>query len=101
MLAQCVMLTGLLLASSIPAAYARSIQRYLRELLFHLQLYRQTGYLRSQIGEEDYRRLFQAMWQDRARVAGWELDPSDKGDTCILRLKLKRGKGEGLVHRRG
>jgi hypothetical protein len=56
----------------------------------YLRLYRQTGHLRSQIGEGDYRRLFQAIWQDRARAAGWGLDLSYEDDACVLRFELRR-----------
>jgi hypothetical protein len=39
----------------------------------HWHLYRQTGHLRSQISEADYEALFDVIWQDRARAAGWRL----------------------------
>jgi hypothetical protein len=40
----------------------------------HWRLYRQTVHLKAQIGEPDYEALFDIVWQDRAKCAGWSLD---------------------------
>ncbi len=40
----------------------------------HWRLYRQTGHLKTQISEADYEAMFDAIWQDRARAAGWHLE---------------------------
>lgn len=52
----------------------------------YLRLYRETGHLRQQISWEDYRQLFEAIWQDRAYHAGWKLEMSYHGETCTLHL---------------
>jgi len=51
-----------------------------------LALYEQTGHLKQQIGIEDLRRLFETVWTDRARNAGWDLGISyDRGE-CVFRF---------------
>jgi hypothetical protein len=47
-------------------------------------LYNQAGHLKQQISLEDYRRLFEVIWQDRAHHGGWNLAISYKGDECLL-----------------
>jgi hypothetical protein len=37
-------------------------------------LYKRTGHLRTQIPFDDYRRIFETIWQDRATSAGWKLE---------------------------
>lgn len=37
------------------------------------RLYKVSAHLSRQILFEDYRRIFETIWQDRARAAGWEL----------------------------
>jgi hypothetical protein len=39
----------------------------------YFQLYQRTGHLKLQISQVDYRRLFETLWEDRARHAGWQL----------------------------
>jgi len=38
-----------------------------------LSLYFRTAHLKPQISLEDYRRIFETIWQDRASAAGWKL----------------------------
>jgi len=47
-------------------------------------LYNRTGHLKQQISFEDYRRLFEVIWQDRAHHGGWNLTISYEGDECLL-----------------
>lgn len=46
-------------------------------------LYKRTGHLRTQIPFEDYRRLFETIWQDRAANAGWTLEIGYKDPECL------------------
>jgi hypothetical protein len=46
-------------------------------------LYKRTGHLRGQIAFEDYRRIFETIWQDRAAAAGWKLEISYKDPECL------------------
>jgi len=49
-------------------------------------LYRQTAHLEQQIAFEDYRRLFEIIWRDRARHGGWQLDIVYHREECVLHL---------------
>jgi hypothetical protein len=49
-----------------------------------LALYRRTGHLRTMIGYEDYIRLFETPWQDRAVNAGWKLEITYEADKCRM-----------------
>lgn len=48
------------------------------------QLYRRTGHLKTQISYEDYRRIFETIWQDRAKNAGWNLNIEYRGNFSFL-----------------
>jgi hypothetical protein len=37
------------------------------------RLYKESAHLAQQIAFEDYRKIFETIWQDRARAAGWSL----------------------------
>ena len=50
----------------------------------YLRLYAQTGHLREQISKEDFRAIFDTVWQDRATAAGWRLDMKCEETRCIL-----------------
>ena len=52
----------------------------------HWRLYRQTGHLKTQISEQDYEALFDAIWQDRARAAGWRLEIVRNAQSIELRF---------------
>ena len=47
-------------------------------------LYNQTGHLKQQINIDDYRRLFEVVWLDRARSAGWVLRIAYDKEECIF-----------------
>jgi len=49
-------------------------------------LYMQTSHLREQIALGDYMGIFEAIWQDRARAAGWNLQIDGQGPTIYLRF---------------
>jgi hypothetical protein len=48
------------------------------------RLYRETGHLRTLITEEDFRRIFETIWRDRALNAGWEVAFTYAGSRCTL-----------------
>ena len=55
-------------------------------------LYKASAHLRQQIPFEDYTRIFETIWKDRARAAGWslEIEYKDEGyraSECVLRFK--------------
>ncbi|MBP7706571.1 MAG: hypothetical protein KA243_04915 [Candidatus Aminicenantes bacterium] len=55
-------------------------------------LYKASAHLRQRIAFEDYRRIFETIWRDRARAAGWalEIEYGNEGfpaSACVLRFK--------------
>jgi hypothetical protein len=52
----------------------------------YFALYNATAHLKTQIGFEDYRRIFETTWRDRARASGWELEITYAGEECIFRF---------------
>ncbi len=59
----------------------------MRAHFFHL--YKVSAHLGRQISFADYRKIFETIWQDRARAAGWELrieydDKDYPGAECVL-----------------
>jgi hypothetical protein len=50
------------------------------------QLYERAAHLKPQISAEDHRRLFETIWTDRARSAGWDIEFSYRGDECVFRF---------------
>jgi hypothetical protein len=55
-------------------------------------LYRDSGHIRTMIPFEDYRRLFETIWLDRAMNAGWDLKIEYKDPDCrqvVLNFKRK------------
>jgi hypothetical protein len=57
------------------------------------RLYEQTGHLRQMISREDYRTLYETVWQDRAAAAGWDLRIEYIG--AKVRLCFQRHQAEG------
>lgn len=53
----------------------------------YFMLYEMTGHLRQQIPLEEYRRLFEFKWRDRATNAGWSVDFSYDSDECVLHFR--------------
>jgi hypothetical protein len=58
------------------------------------RLYEQTGHLSQMISREDYRTLYETVWQDRAAAAGWDLRIEYSG--AKVRLWFQRHQAEGL-----
>lgn len=50
----------------------------------YFMLYGKTGHLKQQISLDDYRKLFEFRWSDRAASAGWSVDFSYEGAECTL-----------------
>ncbi len=46
-------------------------------------LYKRAGHLKGQIAFEDYRRIFETIWQDRAAAAGWTLEITYEDPECL------------------
>jgi hypothetical protein len=52
-----------------------------------LAAYERTGHLRQQIEADDFRALYESVWVDRARAAGWEIDfEYDEGGAVTFEL---------------
>ena len=51
----------------------------------YLRFYSETD-VGHQISADDYRALFESIWQDRAEKAGWKLQITYKGNTCVFHL---------------
>jgi hypothetical protein len=56
----------------------------------YFMLYKVTSHLKDQISFEDYRQIFESIWQDRAEKAGWKLKIEYQGEypgaICVFRL---------------
>jgi hypothetical protein len=57
------------------------------------RLYEQTGHLSQAISREDYRALYETVWQDRAAAAGWDLRTEYTGTKVRLRFQRHRAAG--------
>ena len=58
--------------------------------LQYFELYERASHLRQQISFEDYRRIFETIWQDRANNAGWNLQIStEPNGECVFHLTRK------------
>jgi hypothetical protein len=51
------------------------------------RLYKQTAHLRQMIPESELRDVFETIWHDRARAAGWTLNIEQDGDGSVFRFK--------------
>jgi hypothetical protein len=49
-------------------------------------LYEAAAHLKPQISPEDFRLLFETIWQDRAKNAGWSLAISYESGACLFRF---------------
>jgi hypothetical protein len=52
--------------------------------LQYFALYMRTSHLKQQISLEDYIGIFEAIWQDRAKNAGWNLEIEGKGRQIVF-----------------
>jgi len=55
-------------------------------------LYKASAHLAQQVSFEDYVRIFETIWKDRARAAGWSLEIEYRNEgfpasACVLRFK--------------
>ena len=66
-----------------------------RMVPFYFALYRQAAHLKQQIGFEEYKILYETIWQDRARAAGWTLridyEETKRGLECLFRFTRAPG----------
>jgi len=58
------------------------------------RLYKVAAHLSQQISFDDYRKIFETIWQDRARAAGWELrieylDEDYPAAECVLNFSRR------------
>lgn len=53
----------------------------------YFALYRNTSHMRQKISFEDYRQIFETIWQDRAMKANWNLKIEYEGDHVIFHFK--------------
>jgi len=54
-----------------------AIVRFDRMIFF--EIYSKSGHMKQQISIEDYIEIFESIWQDRAKNAGWDLETKGKG----------------------
>ena len=62
---------------------------------YFFRLYQESAHLAQQIPFEDYARIFETIWQDRARAAGWALaieyvNQPHRASECRLVFRLSR-----------
>jgi hypothetical protein len=53
------------------------------------ELYEAAAHLKPQISAEDYRRLFETIWTNRAQSAGWDAGFAYSGKACVFRFFRK------------
>lgn len=56
---------------------------------YYFALYRITGHLRNQITFDEYQSIFETIWFDRAKYAGWNLD-IEYGKDYVVRFRFTR-----------
>jgi len=61
----------------------------IRMQTIYFELYKKTAHLKQQIAFDDYRQLFETIWRDRARAAGWDLEISYSETESVLRFTRK------------
>ena len=54
--------------------------------LTYFALYMQSSHLKEQISQEDYIKIFETIWQERASAAGWTLKIDGQGRRIFLRF---------------
>lgn len=59
---------------------------------YYFGLYKASAHLAQQVSFEDYARIFETIWKDRARAAGWSLEIEYRNEgfrasECVLRFK--------------
>jgi|GEM_PF-579809 len=61
-----------------------ALVRWTKPLFF--ELYARASHIKTWISVEDYRRLFETIWQSRAAAAGWNLAIVEEGDAFLMRF---------------
>ncbi len=54
-------------------------------------LYQRSAHLPQQIAFDDYRHIFETIWQDRAEKAGWRLNLACKDADCVFEFRRPEG----------
>ena len=54
--------------------------------LTYFALYQRATHLKAQISRDDYIKIFETIWQERARAAGWNLTIDGQGRRIFLRF---------------
>jgi len=52
--------------------------------LIYFGLYKAAAHLKEQISYDDYRQIFETIWQDRAEKAGWKLKIAYEEEKCLF-----------------
>lgn len=58
----------------------------------HFSLLYSRSHIQTMIFLEDYRKIFETIWQDRAEKAGWKIEIQYKGDECLFLFSSKEPK---------
>ncbi len=66
-------------------------QAIVRMDLRYFKLYQEAAHLPQQISFADYRRIFETVWQDRAKAAGWNLTTNCTGAECVFNFRKAAG----------
>jgi hypothetical protein len=61
-----------------------ALVRWTKPLFF--ELYARAAHIKTWVSVEDYRRLFETIWQSRAAAAGWNLAIAEEGDALLMRF---------------
>lgn len=56
----------------------------IRMVPLYFIIFRSAVHLKRQIAFEDYRRIFEIIWEDRAKCAGWNLEIKYRGQACVF-----------------
>ena len=56
----------------------------IKSISFHL--YKAAAHLKPKISFEDFRKMFETRWQDRAEKAGWKVEIKYIKDECLFRF---------------
>lgn len=68
------------------------LEAVVRMTTYYFGLYKASAHLAQQISFDDYTKIFETIWRDRARAAGWALeieygDDGYRASSCVLRFK--------------
>jgi len=83
-----------LCGSSVTLQKLDDKEAYVRIKPIYFQLYEKTGHLKQQISFENYRKIFETKWQDRANKAGWDLNIIYGDGECTFHLIRHNGASD-------